>query len=636
MTSRRFAAGTLVLALSAFCAHAATIRVPRDYPTIQGALLAAQENDTVLVASGTYTGAGNREIVFPGFDMVLLSEEGADSTVIECEGTAFGVSFHGGETSAAVLEGFEIRGGGSALVCSDASPSIRRCDFRANDAGGGFGAGIRCLRSAPTVTDCAILANSADLWPGRGGGIYCDESSPTVANCLIEGNSVADEGGGIWCSNSSSPTVAICSIVGNSARYHGGGIYCDGSSSLTLADCSIDGNRTEYGGGGIYCGGSSSLNLNDCSVVQNFCDFEGGGLFATESEVTLEGCLIKWNRATDGGGVYCDGAVATLSGCTISTNRVTSEGGGLLFHESDASSLTACTISENSAFQGAGMYCSLSSPVVVDCTMERNTATLRGGGVYVWYADATLDHCVLRDNLAGSGAGLYSSYGAPMLTECIIRRNSASHSGGGLYFYNSEAPELVNCSIVDNSAGIGGGVVSNGSSPVFTSSILWGDVPQEIFLDTGSAIVTFSDVEGSWPGMGNIDADPLFCDAVCGAFDDLGLATDSPCLGSGQAGVDMGALGETCTEPVGSPGPRVMEIPADYSTIAGALDATCDRDTIIVAPGTYLEGGLAIPDRGIVLMSRRSPDPAPVATVVIDGGGADVIRFLPSRLTRSA
>ena len=37
--------------------------------------------------------------------------------------------------------------------------------------------------------------------------------------------------------------------------------------------------------------------------------------------------------------------------------------------------------------------------------------------------------------------------------------------------------------------------------------------PQEVYLDDASLTATYSDIEGDWEGEGNIDTDPLFCDA---------------------------------------------------------------------------------------------------------------------------
>ncbi len=69
---------------------------------------------------------------------------------------------------------------------------------------------------------------------------------------------------------------------------------------------------------------------------------------------------------------------------------------------------------------------------------------------------------------------------------------------------------------------------TGGSSPMVTNCILWNNGPEEIF---GPATVAYSDVHGGWPGIGNIDADPLFVDSVNG---DHHLLPGSPCIDAGD------------------------------------------------------------------------------------------------------
>jgi len=81
--------GLTLLFAYTFCAisiNAATIHVPADQPTIQAGIDATVNGDTVLVADGTYTGDGNRDIDFGGKSIVLKSENGSVLTVIDCEG----------------------------------------------------------------------------------------------------------------------------------------------------------------------------------------------------------------------------------------------------------------------------------------------------------------------------------------------------------------------------------------------------------------------------------------------------------------------------------------------------------------------------------------------------------------------
>ena len=97
----------LVALVIGAAAHAATLRVPSEHPTILAGLDAAVPGDTVLVAPGTYTGDWNRELNFRGKDLVLVSEGGPSMTVIDCH-TWQGIIFHQGETRNAVVDGFTL------------------------------------------------------------------------------------------------------------------------------------------------------------------------------------------------------------------------------------------------------------------------------------------------------------------------------------------------------------------------------------------------------------------------------------------------------------------------------------------------------------------------------------------------
>ena len=54
---------------------------------------AAVAGDTVLVADGTYTGEGNRDIDFKGKAITVKSENGATNCIVDREGVGRGFHF---------------------------------------------------------------------------------------------------------------------------------------------------------------------------------------------------------------------------------------------------------------------------------------------------------------------------------------------------------------------------------------------------------------------------------------------------------------------------------------------------------------------------------------------------------------
>jgi len=178
---------------------------PADFTTIQAALDASSDNDTIIVRDGTYSGPGNRNIDFGGRAIHLRSENGPSKCIIDAEDQARVFYFHGGGTEDTVLEGFTIRNGkvngdGGGILCS-ASPTIRNNVIVDNQAVNGNGGGICVDGGMPLILNNTIFCNiahgafvstiSRQLSLGGWGGGICVRygGAPIVSNCVIYGNS---------------------------------------------------------------------------------------------------------------------------------------------------------------------------------------------------------------------------------------------------------------------------------------------------------------------------------------------------------------------------------------------------------------------------------------------------------------
>lgn len=192
------------------------IHVPAEAPTIQEALDSAGIGDTVLVAPGIYSGHGNRDILFPERRIVLMSEKGPDSTVIDVLGTQedphFGIDMVRTPAGAKV-QGFTIRNAvnsqAGAINIHECSPVISQCVFTGNATTVSGGA-IRCKGASPRFVNCSFIGNASVF----GGAVHLMAgSTPEFEQCLFVGN-----GGGTFGSNSETtdiPTLTCSNLFGN-------------------------------------------------------------------------------------------------------------------------------------------------------------------------------------------------------------------------------------------------------------------------------------------------------------------------------------------------------------------------------------------------------------------------------------
>ncbi|MBU1700238.1 MAG: right-handed parallel beta-helix repeat-containing protein [Candidatus Eisenbacteria bacterium] len=244
---------------------AETYKVPSEHSSIQAGLDAAATGDSVLVAAGTYTGEGNYNLDFAGKNIVLLSEDGADSTTIDCEGGDYGIHFQDDEGRDCVVDGFTIRGADITAIM-----------FK-------YGA-------SSTIINCVLTGNIV--------GFGCiGESSCIIEDCLITWNGMSD-GAGLYVSHSATPVVKDCVFSGNWSPDVGGAIYIGRDSSLRLEGCLINGCVADDMGGGIFCGVDASVFISNCTISGNGA-LNGGGIITGGGFVQVENSAVWGNIGTD-------------------------------------------------------------------------------------------------------------------------------------------------------------------------------------------------------------------------------------------------------------------------------------------------------------------------------------------------
>lgn len=340
-------------------ASGATRSVPSGYKTIQAAINAAVNGDTIVVASGTYN---EFNLSFNGKSVVLKSAAGKATTVIDAlsKGTVFVIAK--GEGRATVIDGFTIRNGNGrnpvtgkytypgAIHIVGSSPTIQNCSFLNNTTA--FGLDVTVVASGPGRSGIS------------GGAIKAEAGSfPKIFNCLFSGNKASGNAGAIVVKESRID-LASCSFQNNVADLGGGAVFViSANGTLAIKGCSFSGNLAKgladpknSGTGGAVCitcgpvaaGIGAVAEVVSNSFTKNKCRFAGGGLSVFGSAVRIQGNTFNGNDGGQfAGGIHCETQAA--SGGTkpfiIENNLVVSNtcvyyGGGVhTFFEKTASTL---------------------------------------------------------------------------------------------------------------------------------------------------------------------------------------------------------------------------------------------------------------------------------------------------------
>jgi hypothetical protein len=239
---------------------------------------------------------------------------------------------------------------------------------------------------------------------------------------------------------------------------------------------------------------------------------------------------------TYGNGMGNFNSSPTVVNCVFADNHLddtgeTGYGGGMYNNAGSSPTIRQCTFTGNTAYMGGGIYFESSHPTVTGCTFTGNTASFLGGGMANLFASATVTGCTFSGNSTSDTAGI----------------------GGGGMAIRSNNPTIIttltNCTFTGNvtntrlSSISGGAMLVIGTGPAITNCILWGNTaPNDpaggggIVVETGPGVpaptVSYSDVQGGWPGTGNFDADPFFEDVAGGNYR---LSAGSPCLNVGNS-----------------------------------------------------------------------------------------------------
>jgi hypothetical protein len=400
-------------------------------------------------------------------------------------------------------------------------------------------------------------------------------------------------------------------------------------------------------GGGLPNVVSFKTGENRSSVLRGFTvtngaygqdGFRGIGILINQASPTVVGNVVTRNTAPEGSGAGV--GIASYQGSPlIEKNQIIDNSGGSI---------------------GGGIDADGGNPEIVGNLIQGHSAAF-GGGVSV--RGGTLRDNVIRGNTGSAGGGVLANGNLLMVNNLIVG-NTALATGGGLVFGgpSTETGSLLNNTVAGNQSPVGAAVTLGSGGLKVINNVLAGPAGLSavycLNAAAGGTLFSHNDVynaafNGATPPFegcpdptgtnGNISVDPALAadyklrrgspaiDAGDNAVsprplaDVLGNTRVADGDGNGSAVIDMGAI----ESPVPAPG-AVVHVPASKATIQAGIDAASDGDTVVVAPGTYVE---RIDFKGKTIEVRSSAGPA---TTVIDGGGLPHVVSFKTGETRAS
>ena len=435
--------------------------------------------------------------------------------------------------------------GGGVYLTATSAVTMRGCTFTGNESVT-YGGGIYSRGSALTLDFCSWSTNSAK----RGAAIYCVQgASASVDSCDFISNTAGEAGGAAFCDHAGGISFTHSEFTENRTQLltqpnAGGGIYCFLASSFLIEDCTFTANtcagNVGKGGGIFYSGAAIPVEIARCDFLDNSAGWGAGASIEAEN-VTITDCEFTNNTAMELGGGLSGGN--SIVRCTFTRNHAGTIGGGI--HAQGGVFLVQdCAFADNTAINvGGGLYRNpgLSNSNIVRSIFHDNSASVGGAAYFIARGQSTLTDCTLYNNSAAQGAALYVDQGqlplgVTTLSGCTVANNIAP-IGAGLVF---GGPAIIGRSII--AFGENGNAVScfGAGMPTLSCTDIFGNAG-------GDWTACISDQLGI---NGNFAADPRFCAPLAGDFT---LAADSPCAPA-HSPAGCGTIGSQpvgCQSPIG-------------------------------------------------------------------------------------
>lgn len=360
---------------------------------------------------------------------------------------------------------------------------------------------------------------------------------------LIKNVEVVDNKAGYFIQTNPSTTISLkvlnSNFVNNS--FKGGSAIFGGASNVSeITDCKFESNKSEGYPSCIYNYEPSVFKITNSSFKNNASKFSsGGGSILSYSGLDIDKCYFENNVANHNpGGAICSRSnrVINISNCEFKNNiDSSSQGGGAIWSADVALNLSNTNFDGNRSFGIGGSLRTGGNTKILNSKFSNSWAGGEGGAIYC-YSLNEYYNTEFVNNYSDNNGGAIGSIGVnTKLYNCNFFNNSAKNSGGvfsGAYgnFKSYNCTFVKNRSLTNTwniEVTYSGGSSSPGGT--YKNCILWNNGEGNAIQPFGD--VTYSNIQGGYPGEGNLDIDPQFVDEENG---NLRLSCSSPLINKGS------------------------------------------------------------------------------------------------------
>ena len=424
---------------------AADIDVPADEPTLQDAVDAASNGDTIILATGTYTSI----TTVNGKTLTIRSADPAtqatvDATILSGDTDSDGVPNrqilrlrNGADVT---IDGLTFEVATNAIDAIDSDLLVKRSTFDDNTAAKGDDGAAIWFRSSPsttledlTIENTTFTGNTA-RW---GGAVLASASDVTITDSVFDGNTAIGEitqlvepfpqtiidfqgsGGAAFIAAADGTSITGCTFTNNESvrntgigsvlPANGGALRHSGQGGMQLADSYFAGNVSPTEGSAVFLVlDTGVVEVQSCTFFDNQNDHS---LAASGGGFSLKDSLFDNN----------DGAVSGLDVDIESSAFInTSDGLSAAVVVGREARIYNSEFHGNSTTNGAAAALNVNDGLIVNSRFSENDSD-SGPGAISASGDFTVAHCTLVNNIGGGGMVINAS---PTAAKATVVENS--------------------------------------------------------------------------------------------------------------------------------------------------------------------------------------------------------------------